>query len=331
MKHSLKNNRAGMALVSVLLMSALLIALYLRFLDNAGLQVRIDSRQEAVMQTRWAARAGVEYAIALLFQDKGLGDSYGESWKTLTDATAQEPLIFGACSCTVTVTDESAKVNVNKADEAFLAALFDFYELGIIDNSALTGESERRGAASRLSSRILDYIDEDDTPRTLGAEFSTYVMHGYVPPRNGPMVDIRELLEIPGISSDLMVASGTRPGLLDLLTVYGDGKININTALEGVVRCAQGLPADYDHERREDYFSQLLAKRPFMELAGFTNFIVAFDWQIKKEYTNRFITHANWFKINTHAQHGEAERWLEALVKRDRPGQCRVVRYVEIP
>ena len=75
----MKNSRAGMALVSVLLMSALLIALYLRFLDNAGLQVRMDSRQEAVLQTRLAARAGVEYAIALLFQDRGLGDSYNES------------------------------------------------------------------------------------------------------------------------------------------------------------------------------------------------------------------------------------------------------------
>lgn len=320
-----------MALVSVLLMSALLIALYLRFLDNAGMQVRTDARQETVMQARWSARAGVEYAIALLFQDRGLGDSYNESWKTMTDATIDQPLVFGGCSCTVEIIDETSKVNVNKIDEYTLAGLFEFYQLGIIDSGAMTGESEREGASTRLAQRILDYIDEDDTPRSLGAEFSTYILHGYTPPRNGPMLDIRELLEIPGITQDLMVASETRPGLQDLLTIYGDGRININTAMEGVVRSFTGLPDEYNLERREDYFSRLLSSRPFMELAGFTNFIVSFDWQIKKEYTNKFITHAGWFKIKAYVQHGAAQRSLEVLIRRDQPGQCRVIRYVEIP
>ena len=92
-----------------------------------------------------------------------------------------------------------------------------------------------------------------------------------------------------------------------------------------------GLPPDYDLERREEYFTQLLAALPFMQLAGFTNFIAKFDWRIKKEYTDRFITYASWFKIKAHARIGGASRWLEVLVKRDRPGQCRIVRYVEIP
>jgi len=327
----MKNKRAGMALVSVLLMSALLIALYLRFLDNAGLQVRMDSRQEAVLQTRLAARAGVEYAIALLFQDRGLGDSYNESWKTLTDATADDPLIIGGCSCTVEIIDESSKVNVNKVDEYSLTSLLKFYDLGIVESGVLVGESEKEGASARLAQRILDYVDEDDTPRSLGAEFSTYVLYNLASPRNGPMEDIRELLEIPGIGRDLMVASGTRPGLQDLLTIYGDGRINLNTAPEGIIRAFSGLPPDYDLERREEYFTQLLAALPFMQLAGFTNFIAKFDWRIKKEYTDRFITYASWFKIKAHARIGGASRWLEVLVKRDRPGQCRIVRYVEIP
>jgi type II secretory pathway component PulK len=332
MKLSLKKNRrTGMALVSVLLMSALLIALYLRFLDNAGLQARISAHQEAIAQTQWAARAGVDYAIALLFQDRSIGDSYTESWKTLTDATLADPIMFGPCSFTVEVIDESSKLNVNLVEEGILFKTLEYYELGIVASGVLLTEAELEGGALRLTHHILDYIDEDDSPREFGAEFSTYMLHGKNEPRNGPMSDIRELLEIPGITPDLMIASGSRPGLEDLLTVYGKGEININTAMEGIIRAVPGLPAEYDLERRTEYYDRLFAARPFMQLAGYTNFIVAFDWRIKKSYTNRFITHTKWFKIKTHAQYGEAHRWVEALVKRDRPGQCRLVRYVEMP
>jgi len=331
MKHSLKNKKHGMALVSVLLMSALLIALYLRFLDNAGLQARIDARQEAIMQAQWAARAGVDYAINLLFQDRSLGDSYGEAWKTETEATAQKPLMFGVCSCTVSIIDESSKLNVNLVDEYILKKTFEESGLGIIASSSLVGESERLGASTRLAQRILDYIDEDDTPRSMGAEFSTYMLHGLRAPRNGPMTDIRELLDIPGITPDLMVASGSRPGLEDLLTVYGEGEINVNTAVEAVVKSIPGLPGEYEAEKTAEFYQKLFSSRPFMELAGYTNFIVTFDWRIPKKYTNRFITHTRWFKISAHAQHGEAHRRVEALVKRDRPGMCRLARYVEIP
>lgn len=320
-----------MALVSVLLMSALLIALYLRFLDNAGFQARLDSRRDALIQTQWAARAGVEYAVSLLFQDKSMGDSYTEAWKTHTDNTRNSPLMFGVCSCTVEVIDESSKLNVNMVEEGILTKVFRFYDLGIIASFSLITDAEKETGAIRLAQRILDYIDEDDSPRTFGAEFSTYMFHEKREPRNGPMTDIRELLEIPGISPDLMVASGSRPGLEDLLTVYGKGDININTALEGIIRSIPGLPEEYDLERREEYYSGLFSSRPFMKLAGYTNFIVAFDWRIKKSYTNRFITHTKWFKIKTHAQHGNINRKVEALVKRDRPGECRIIRFVEIP
>lgn len=331
MKFLLKNKKRGMALVSVLLMSSLLIALYLRFLDNAGLKARIDSRQETIVQTRWAARAGVEYAIGLLFQDRGISDSYSEGWKTMTDATSVDPLMFGTCSCTVTIVDESSKANVNRVEEGTLITIFEFYNLGIVASGTFVSESEKVGAATRLAQRILDFVDEDDSPRNFGAEFSTYTLFGYRPPRNGPMTDIRELLEIPGITQDLFVASGSRPGLGDLLTVYGKGEVNINTAMEGIIRSVPGLPGEYDLEKRESYYNGLFSARPFNQLAGFTNYIVAFDWNIQKRYTNSFITHTNWFKITAHAQFGEAHRWAEALVKRDRPGQCRLIRYVEIP
>lgn len=326
----LKNNR-GVALVMVLLMSALLIALYLRFMGNAGLLARIDARQDAVMQARLAARGAIDYSLALLAQDKGLGDSYTESWKTLTDQTFSVPLMIGMASCAVKVIDESGKLLVNKADEGTLTSLFEFYDLGIIASFSIINEELETGGAARLAQHILDYIDDDESPRLMGAEESTYLQSGRLPPRNGPLSDIRELLNIPGLGRDLFVASGTRPGLEDLLTVYGNGLINLNTAPEGVIRAIPGLPATYSRERLEEYYSGLLAARPFMELAGFTNFIVKFDWRIQKPYTNKFMSATSWFRVIALAQNGEMMRSAEALVFREIDGNCRILRLTEVP
>ncbi len=331
MQTRLYRSSSGVAMVAVLLMSALLIALYLRFMGNAGLLARIDARQDAVMQMRLGARGALDYALALLANDRGIGDSYSENWKTLTESTFSEPLMIGEASCAVRIIDEAGKLLVNKTDETTLTALFEFYDLGIVASFSIIDEELQTGAAARLAQRILDYIDADSSPRSLGAEESVYLEAGLLPPRNGPMTDIRELLNIPGVTRDLMLASGTRPGLDDLLTVHGDGRVNLNTAPDGVVRAIPGLPPEYNSERVEEYFAQLLAARPFMELAGFTNFIVKFDWRIQKPYTNKFVSATSWFRVFAFAQIGESVRSIEALVFREVDGNCRILRLVEVP
>lgn len=318
-------------MVAVLLMSALLIALYLRFMGNAGLLARIDARQDAVLQMRLAGRGAIDYALALLEQDKSLGDSYDENWRQLTEQTLTAPLMIGEASCAVRVVDESGKLLVNAADEPTLTRLFEFYDLGIIASFTIIDEEMKTGGAARLAQHLLDYLDADISPRAMGAEESAYLEAGLLPPRNGPMTDIRELMNIPGISRDMLVASGTRPGLYDLLTVHGIGEINLNTAPEGVIRAIPGLPDEYSAERREEYYTQLLAARPFMELAGFTNFIVKFDWRIQKSYTNRFRSVTSWLTLTSMAQIASSSREIEALVYRELDGECKILRLIEVP
>lgn len=320
-----------MALISVVLMSALLIAMYLRYMNTAGLLVRIDTRLETALQNRWAAQAGLEYAISLLTAQRGIAKAYTDSWKLKSDATVEEPLRIGVSSCTVLIIDESSKANINRVNEDFLVKLFSFYDLGIAASFSIIGEEMDLGSSARLAQRILDYMDEDDSPRPLGAESSFYIEHGYLPPRNAPIEDIRELYNIPGVTEELFVASGTRPGLEDLLTVYGDGKINLNTAHEGVVRAVAGLPRDYDSDRVEDFYRQLLSRRPFIGVAAFTNFIVDFDWKIQQSYTRNFITATSWFRVSSEAVASELSCQLEALLFRDVYGDCHMLRISEIP
>jgi type II secretory pathway component PulK len=135
--------------------------------------------------------------------------------------------------------DESARINVNLVASDMLSRI--------------------DGVDQAVVASILDWIDGDNTPNPDGAENEYYesLDPGYAC-RNGPLENLEELAFVKGIVADLYF--GTRKaesledlnnlaleqdhmtkeeegaaGLSKLLTVYGDGKINLNTALPGVL------------------------------------------------------------------------------------------------
>ena len=68
-----------------------------------------------------------------------------------------------------------------------------------------------------IADAILDWIDEDDSPREFGAEAEYYqtLQPSYAPP-NGPMVSLDELLLVAGVTPELLYGEDTnRNGLLD--------------------------------------------------------------------------------------------------------------------
>lgn len=135
--------------------------------------------------------------------------------------------------------DESARINVNLAQSDILSRI--------------------EGVDQAVVASILDWIDEDNIPNPDGAEneYYTSLDPGYAC-RNGPLESLEEMAFVKGIVADLYF--GTRKaeslenlnvlalegdhrikeeegtaGLSELLTVYGDGKINLNTALPSVL------------------------------------------------------------------------------------------------
>ena len=133
------------------------------------------------------------------------------------------------------IEDETGKVNINKLVE------------GNGFNNAV------KGVLSRLLSQpqfklqdrevedilnaIKDWIDADAEVTATGAENAYYQGLGKsYTVRNGPMESIDELLLVRGISRELFYGTSERPGLARLLTVHGEGSININTAPKEVLR-----------------------------------------------------------------------------------------------
>ena len=88
-----------------------------------------------------------------------------------------------------------------------------------------------------------DWVDADSLPRTDGAETEDYYATLDKPyqARNGPVDTVRELLLVKGFTEAVLSGGILNPdapkdqqitvsGIQDMLTTYGDGKVNVNTA-----------------------------------------------------------------------------------------------------
>jgi type II secretory pathway component PulK len=183
-------------------------------------------------QQEQLALAACARARLILSEDDPNTDWLGESWcgqhalaadvhrdRSAGDETSHWEVAWR-------LTDEAAKINVN------LAPLDLLLELEYLDEAMVAS--------------ILDWIDEDDVPNPDGAEDDFY--HALESPhncKNAPLDSIDELLLIKGMlpqvfCEPMQTRCGDNQGdcveLSELLTVCGDGRININTASKHVLQ-----------------------------------------------------------------------------------------------
>jgi general secretion pathway protein K len=107
----------------------------------------------------------------------------------------------------------------------------------------------------RLIDPVLDWMDQDNTPRPGdGAETDDYYAGLETPIRakNGPLDTVGELLLVKGFSPAILYggkldtsAAGSEPvevvGIADLLTIYGGAQVNVNAASARVLMTIPGV------------------------------------------------------------------------------------------
>ena len=183
--HRDSGRRRALALVVVLWVIVILVVI----VATIGKTARLDSRVGMATQTRqlgrWACRAGVERAIALLGDDTRDADSLSDVWADNPEDC--NDIELGAALLSVRIVDEAGKLNINTASRDQLLLLPD-----------MTDE---------IADAIIDWRDKDDDPGTSGAEAGYYINLpiGY-DIRNGPMVTIRELLMVRDVTRELLYA-----------------------------------------------------------------------------------------------------------------------------
>jgi general secretion pathway protein K len=183
----------------------------------------------ARVTARYAAESGVVAATARLRELLGSAGSREEEAALFRDIDERfaelREVPLGEARFGVTVVDLNARIDLNTADDVTLLAFFRQFAGG--------------QAASALMNALQDWKDPDDRPRPGGAEAPDYARAGSpFRPTNRALRRLDELPRIAGFSDELALK------VAPYVTVYGDGKINVNTAPESVLAAIPRLGPD---------------------------------------------------------------------------------------
>jgi len=147
----------------------------------------------------------------------------------------------------------------------------------IVTVCGVTDEAARDG----IVDSILDWIDKDSLHRLNGAEGDYYEEQGLdYSCKNGKIDVVNELLLVKGVTYELYAGSAGRPGLVDLLSPYGEElKLDINSCAPQALALVDDLPRDVINEvvaRRKE--------RPIMKLSDLSELVAPEFFSLLNKY-----------------------------------------------
>ena len=289
----------GFALVITLIITALLVALTVQFIDDVFVETSsahnyIDGQQASLM-----ANSGVEGAIQLIRLSLT-----GRTYTTLVDPWAKPLQIEDEKgSLRVTIEDESARINLNRTARDLGKAEDSFYF------QAAARLFKRSGVPLDLLDALADWQDLNDDPLPGGAETAHYMkLKQPYKAKNGKLRTVEELLLIRGF--DMPSLSRIKP----FVRVYPEAeladsnKININTAPREVLAALADDMSDDLARQITDY----RITNPFKATGQLSNVpgleSIANRLQLYTSVTSSL------YRITSEARVGETVRTVEAVV-----------------
>jgi len=259
MKHVLKSETGGVALVLVIWVLVVLVAIVGEFSYSMKTEINIVRNFKEEEEAYQLALAGVEAAKLELLSVKDNAIAYFKENNVLVlddlrafkDDEEKEPVrngTLGNVSYEYTLYDEDSKLNINTASRDTLKTLFS-------DSGVDSSEVDT------IVDSIIDWRDTNEEHHLNGAE-EDYYRSLDIPYscKDGPFDSIEELLRVKGMTREILYGSKkegdeedneeasddeevTYEGVDRYLTVYGSIKININTASESLLDVILGPEA----------------------------------------------------------------------------------------
>jgi len=248
------NNNRGIALLLVISVTTILVATALEYNRRARFAVLSTAAARDRLTLSQMAISGVHAAMALLAKDRAESniDSLQEDWANpdkINELLGEIPFDDGTLA--VTITDEMGLIQINALvtfpdSHNFNEPLRQLLEryLNYLRGDAAEETSEESQPPAIINS-LKDWLDSGDDDAITGLSGAESAYYQDLSPaynsRNGPIADLNELLLVKGITPEMFYGSSEKPGIQDVLTVYGmtpgagtsftfPGKININTA-----------------------------------------------------------------------------------------------------
>ncbi len=308
---------SGFVLIVSLFILSFLSVVAITLAHYGHLAMTLTARYKQQYRSAFLARGMTQKIIASAWEDKTGNDfdDLGENWvlEYMPQGESRELTVTGfdgraAGRYRALITDEAGKLNLNTASTDELKALF--LQFGVTNAEPL----------ARL-------VDETR--------------------RQKPFVAVREILSVRGMPAAAVLGEDVNDngrldaaendgndnwpddngdgkldkGIKDCLTVFTDGKVNINTASPEVLLSLPGMNADILRDmtamREVDPLTSLdeIKDLPSVDAAAFARIA---PWAAVR---------TQWYRIRVAARTEEAGRWAAVLAVADRSGKEMIVRY----
>jgi general secretion pathway protein K len=230
-----KTQQRGFVVVVVLCMIIMLAVLLFGFNDKSRTNLRAVDALQKSKQALNCARAGLNVAITVVKDSNDI-----QSEKRFSDLlSGADAFAVGDGNCSIIVTEENGKLNLNllKDKHGTLNRTRIDQLLRLIDLLNQDGGGKARIGYGLVPS-FIDWTDDDEQVTCLpfvkheglGAESDYY--GGLDTPyrcKNKPFQSVDEMLLVKGVTPEVF------DRLRDYVTVYSDGKVNINYASKLVI------------------------------------------------------------------------------------------------
>jgi general secretion pathway protein K len=316
-------HRRGSALLIALWTIALLALLVLTFTFDIFLETKLTAYARSRRRTEYLSLSGISVAEMLLDRQRSVSGNETEdltasdTWYPAalllsrgSSATVTVPL--GGGEIRLTITPEPGKRNVNQlSDEDWEGIL----KVGDIPQEYWPG----------LIDTFNDWKDPDSLPRSDGAETADYygTLSKPYQTRNGPVDTVRELLLVKGFSEAVLSGGLLNPdspkeqqisvsGIQDMLTTYGDGKVNVNAADRRVLMTLPGVDALVANAIIEERTSGIAGANnsSFKNEGDLMSRVPGLDAAIKPRVTTR----SQYFRVTSVGVFGPVTRSIRAIV-----------------
>lgn len=304
--------QSGGALILVLVLLSVLSVVAIESLRRAQIEVESAGVHVAGIQCRELCESGLRLAALLLDRDldRNSHDAPSDLWATYFDDLDEDAAIrFETGEIHLEISPEDGRLPVSmlttETGRRVMERLLTSPPYGL--------EQE---PARRLAEAVRDWIDADEEGEF---ERSAYAAaESPYRPRNGPMESVDELLLVLGMPRELFHGAEGVPGLRELFTVHGSGKVNINTASPLILMAL--CPAGVDQATAAGLAQDMLAFRAAPENSGL---LAAPDWyKTALGYENVTLpaelvsVRSDVFRVLVMAEAGAVRRTLRAVLGR---------------
>jgi general secretion pathway protein K len=211
-----KGSDRGVALLVTLMILVLIVTLVWELFRVGARAAQTGANGRDSIRAGIVAEAGIAAARLVLREDAGDNqyDTLDEIW-----SRPVPPIDLGEGTIRIVVEDEERKININRLvlpngnapDDQRLAVFRRLLEILEIDPSLADG--------------VVDWLDNDDTPRVGGAESAFYLSQPFPYKAKNDLLDtLDELRLVRGVTPEVFEK------LEPFVTIHSSGKVNINTA-----------------------------------------------------------------------------------------------------